>query len=104
MGERGITMPPHSDREVSKDLEEEAKIERMLKKNPNRIMARYFHRIDTLNEDVEDLNEKFDAHLKAHGKQWNGLLGKIMPHVRDIVLVCVLCVTTILTGKVMLYP
>lgn len=97
-------MPPHIEREVSKDLEAEAKIERMLKKNQTRIMARYFHRIDIMNKEVEDLNAKFDEHLKAHGKRWNGLLGKIMPHIRDIVLVVVLCVTTVLTGRVILYP
>lgn len=89
-------MPP-SDRDVSKELEAEARIERMLKKNPNKIMARYFHRIDVI-------DQKFDEHLKAHGHRWNGVLGKIMPHVRDIVLICVVAVTAILTGKVVLYP
>lgn len=97
-------MPPPSERELSKDLEAEDKIERMLKANRWKIMARYFHRIDLMSKEVEALNSKFDEHLKVHGRRWSGLLGKIMPHIRDIILIVVVCTTTILTGRVILYP
>ena len=92
--------PPKHDKSIADTIEEEGRIERMLKQNQLGTIARYFRKIDVVAMDVQRMEKKLDEHCKEN----NGFLSRVMPYLRDAVTVVTIAMMTILTGVVVGAP
>ncbi len=82
-------MPPA----IRHDIDEESKIEALLKKKGIKVMARYLKKVDDIDDKVDTLNDTVgglidavDDHIKIHHKfkRPNSIKGKILEYRHDI--------------------